>query len=85
MSNEKKLESLFDMTSSPGWKILMEDLTDRVDNLKEAMTVNEASSYQIGLAQGHIKVYRELINLRNMIEIAMDQAREDQNEQANSI
>lgn len=68
MTDEQKLEELFEMTNHKGWKLLMEDLTDRVEALKEGLVHNRADEYQVGLAQGHVKVYREMINLRVMIE-----------------
>lgn len=77
MTDEQKLEELFDMTNHPGWKLLMEDLNERVDALKEGLANNRADEYQLGLAQGHIKVYRELSNLRVMIEQLMKQQQED--------
>lgn len=78
MTEEKKLEELFDLTNHPGWIFLMEDMYDRVEAFKEGLTRNESTSYQIGLAQGHIKVYREFLNLRAMIELAIEQNKDGQ-------
>ncbi len=77
MTEDKKLEELFDLTNHQGWRFLMEDLVDRVEAFKEGLTRNESSPYQLGLAQGHIKVYREFLNLRAMIELAVEQSKED--------
>lgn len=74
---QKELELIFDMTSHPGWKCLVEDLTARVDALKEGMIINESTPYQIGLAQGHVKVYREMGNLRGYLEAYLKQQQED--------
>jgi hypothetical protein len=73
----QKLETLFDLTSHPGWKILVEDMEDRVDAIKESLTQGEVSAYDLGLAQAHVKVFREIITLRNMVEIAIKQSIED--------
>lgn len=64
----RDLELIFDMTSHPGWKILVKDMQERVDALKEGLVSNESTPYQLGLAQGHVKVYREIVTLRDMIE-----------------
>jgi hypothetical protein len=66
------------MTAHPGWAILTEDLQERVDNIKESMLHGELSVYDVGLAQAHVKVYREIINLRLMVEQALKQAQEDE-------
>jgi DUF438 domain-containing protein len=79
----QKLEEIFDMTSHKGWKILMDDLKQRVDAFKEGLATKEASAYQQGLVQGHIKVYREMDNLRATIELALKQEEEDNVEAAN--
>lgn len=76
MTDEQKLEELFEMTNHTGWKLLITDLEDRVDSLKEGLTSNRADEYQLGLAQGHIKVYRELINLRNWTEMVLKEQQE---------
>lgn len=70
MTNEQQrdVELIYDMTSHPGWKVLMKDLESRVDAMKEGLVTNESTPYQIGLAQGHVKVYREMIALRTMLE-----------------
>ena len=73
-----KLEALFDLTSHPGWKVLGEDLDQRVNALKEGLASNESTSYQLGLAHGHIKVYREFMNLRGLIEMVLKQEEEDE-------
>jgi hypothetical protein len=69
---------MFDMTSHPGWKALVKDMTDRVDALKEGLVSNESTPYQIGLAQGHVKVYREIIALRDMLDNFLSQQKEDE-------
>lgn len=68
MDKQKELELIFDMTSHPGWKYLCEDLEQRIDALKEGMITNESTPYQIGLAQGHVKVYREMASLRRLLD-----------------
>lgn len=73
----RDLELIFDMTSHPGWKCLVKDLSDRVDAMKEGLINNESTSYQLGLAQGHVKVYRELIVLRDMLDGYLNQIKED--------
>jgi hypothetical protein len=73
----QKLETLFDLTSHPGWKILTEDMEDRIDAIKESLTQGEVSAYDLGLAQAHVKVFREITTLRNMVEIAIKQSIED--------
>jgi hypothetical protein len=78
----RDLELIFDMTSHPGWKVLMKDMQDRVDALKEGMISNESSPYQIGLAQGHVKVYREMIALRAMLEHFLSEKAIDDGEAA---
>lgn len=80
MTNEqlRDLELMFDMTSHPGWKALVKDMTDRVDALKEGLVSNESTPYQIGLAQGHVKVYREIIALRDMLDNFLSQQKEDE-------
>lgn len=70
----KELELIYDMTSHPGWKVLMKDLEDRVEAMKEGLATNESTAYQIGLAQGHIKVYREIINLRPLLNHVLNEA-----------
>jgi hypothetical protein len=77
MDKQKELELIFDMTSHPGWKCLCEDLEARVDALKEGMITNESTPYQIGLAQGHVKVYREVIALRSFLDNYLSQKAED--------
>jgi len=79
MSEEstKKLEALFDLTSHPGWQYLIDDMEERVDAIKESLTQGEVPAYELGLAQAHVKVYREIINLRTMIELAIKQSQED--------
>ena len=85
MSEEtKKLETLFDLTSHPGWAILTSDMEDRIEAIKESLTRGEVSAYDLGLAQAHVKVYREVIYLRDMMDAALKQLQEDQNE-ADSI
>lgn len=74
---QKKLETLFDLTSHPGWSVLGKDLEDRVEALKEGLATNESSTYELGLVHGHIKVYRELINLRNLIEMVLKDQQDD--------
>jgi hypothetical protein len=83
MNEEKKLEEIFDLTNHPGWKHMIDDITEREDVLTQVLTRNEVTPYELGIAQGHIKVYRELKALRKMIELAMDQAKEDAREAAN--
>lgn len=78
MDKQKELELIFDMTSHPGWKFLVEDLEARVDALKEGMITNESTPYQIGLAQGHVKVYRELSVLRKFLDNYLSQKAEDE-------
>lgn len=78
----RDLELIFDMTSHPGWKILTKDLLERVDALKEGMITNESTPYQIGLAQGHVKVYREMAALRDMIEHFLSERASDDVEAA---
>jgi hypothetical protein len=77
MTDAEKLEALHEMTNVPGWKLLVEDLEARVDALKEGLVNNRSDEYQIGLAQGHIKVYREFINLRVMIDQLQKQYAEE--------
>jgi hypothetical protein len=77
MNDSQKLEVLHEMTNVPGWKLLVEDLEARVDALKEGLVNNRSDEYQIGLAQGHIKVYREFINLRVMIDQLQKQYAEE--------
>lgn len=78
----KKLEQLFDLTSHPGWIMLCEDMQERIEATKEGMTRAEVTAYQQGLANGHIKVYRELIALRRIIEISREQAKDEETEEA---
>jgi hypothetical protein len=86
MNNEvRKLEELFDLTSHPGWKYMIEDMVERIDVMKETLTRNEVTPYELGVIQGHIKVYRELEALRRMIEVAMKQAAEDASEQVANV
>jgi hypothetical protein len=75
-----KLETLFDMTSHTGWGLLIEDLEERVNAIKEGMLNGELSTYDVGLAQAHVKVFREFINLRKMIDMALRQQQEDADE-----
>lgn len=75
---QKELELMFDMTSHPGWTALCDDLGQRVEALKEGMINNESSPYQIGLAQGHVKVYREIMALRKFLDQYLDHQKEDQ-------
>jgi hypothetical protein len=81
----KELELMFDMTSHPGWTALCEDLGRRVEALKEGMITNESTPYQIGLAQGHVKVYREIIALRKYLDQYLSQLKEDEDEQAAAV
>lgn len=74
---------MFDMTAHKGWLVLLEDLERRVESLKEGLATKEATVYQIGLVQGHIKVYREFKNLRAMIELALKENEENRVEAAN--
>jgi hypothetical protein len=87
MDKQKELELIFDMTSHPGWKYLCEDLEQRVDALKEGMITNESTPYQIGLAQGHAKVYREIISLRRLLDhvLTEKEAQVAEDEQAASV
>lgn len=79
MSEEiKKLETLFDLTSHPGWSVLVSDMEDRIEAIKESLTRGEVSAYDLGLAQAHVKVYREIISLRDMIDAAIKQMQEDE-------
>jgi len=78
MTDEQKLELLFDMTSHPGWLLLVEDLEARVEAMKEGLVRNESSPYQVGMAQGHVKVYREFIHLRTMIEQMREQMKDNE-------
>lgn len=82
---QKELELIFDMTSHPGWTHLCDDLGQRVDALKEGMITNESTPYQIGLAQGHVKVYRELMALRKFLDQYLSQLKEDDDEQAAAV
>ena len=81
---QKELELIFDMTSHPGWACLVDDLEQRVDALKEGMITNESTLYQVGLAQGHVKVYREIIALRKFLDQYLEQIKED-DEQVTAI
>jgi hypothetical protein len=87
MDQKKELELIFDMTSHPGWKYLCDDLEKRVDALKEGMITNESTPYQIGLAQGHVKVYREIIALRRLLDhvLTEKEAQEAADGQADSV
>ncbi len=78
MTDREKLETLFDLTSHVGWKVLGEDLEKRVEALKEGLASNESTSYQLGLAHGHIKVYREMISLRSLVEMILKDMQEDE-------
>jgi hypothetical protein len=71
------------MTAHIGWRYLMEDLIKRQDAFKEGLINNEATPYQLGLVQGHVKVYRELNNLRAMIEMALKSQEEEDVEAVN--
>jgi hypothetical protein len=60
--------------------LLIEDLEERVNAIKEGMLNGELSTYDVGLAQAHVKVFREFINLRKMIDMALRQQQEDADE-----
>lgn len=77
MNDEKKLETLFDLTNHAGWKLLTSDMQDRIEATKDGISRAEVTAYQQGLANGHIKVYREMIGLRHYIELAREQSSED--------
>lgn len=85
MTEEQKIEELFEMTAGKGWQILIADLADRVEAIKDGLSRGEATPYQLGLAQGHIKVYREFIELRRMIEVALQQHKEDLADEAANV
>jgi hypothetical protein len=74
----KKLETLFDLTAHPGWKFLTDDLQERIDAIKEGLTHNEVTPYDLGQAQAHVKVFREFLGLRTLVEHAIRQAQEDE-------
>jgi hypothetical protein len=77
MTDEQKLELMFDLTSHPGWKLLIEDLVGRDEALKESLTSQYINEYNLGLVQGTLKVYRELINLRQVLDKVLADYKED--------
>lgn len=81
----RDLELIFDMTSHPGWKCLVKDMSDRVEAVKEGLINNESTPYQIGLAQGHVKVYREISVLRDMLDQFLNQVKEDTDGEAAAV
>jgi hypothetical protein len=85
MNEEKKLEELFDLTNHPGWKLLISDLEERLDVMRDSLTRYEVTPYELGVAQGHIKVYRELKELRRMVELALQQHKEDKLDEAANV
>lgn len=76
-------ETLLDMFSHPGWKLLEKDFEEKIDHLKEGMSnftvENTEKLYAFG--QGRVSVLRDLMSWPNLIRSAL----EDKNEQETPV
>lgn len=67
-----QLEELHAMTSTEGWKLIVEETTTKVEQLKDQLSYQDFDERGLGFVQGRINVYRELSTLREQLKFALD-------------
>ncbi len=69
----KELEALNELIHLPGWDILVSDVEDKVEELKEQVLHPEVTGDLLKIAQGRIIAYREILALPTIVEAALNQ------------
>lgn len=67
----KKFETLQDLFSHPGWKVLDDECTFKVDAIKETFTQFGLAENLLAYGQGRVAAYREFQGLPGLIEHAL--------------
>lgn len=74
----KRAEAIQSTVVTDGWKHLLDDVQNKVEQLKHELTNPNVTLDLLRLAQGRIIVYNEMLSLRALIENALDQHKEDE-------
>lgn len=78
----ESLEQLYELTNTPGWAVLAEDLDKKVEAIKEELTVpsKEVDGELLRIAQGRILAYRDILSIHGAVGYALKQADEEAEE-----
>ena len=74
------LENLNEMINTPGWDVLKGDIEDKIEELKEQLLHPEVTGDLLKVAQGRILAYREILSLPIIVEAALNQEVETEDE-----
>lgn len=78
----KRLEAIQSTVLTDGWKILITDVQQKLDGIKEEFTNLNVSLEMLRFGQGRIQVYRELMALSAIVDNALQLAKEDEEDEA---
>lgn len=74
----KRFETLLDLTSHPGWGLLLDEYEYKVEAIKEGFTTFGLADQILAYGQGRISVYRELASMGPILRNALDNQKEDE-------
>jgi hypothetical protein len=74
----KRFETLLDLSSHPGWAILLDEYEFKVESIKEGFTQFGLDAGILAYGQGRISVYRELASMAPIIRNALENQKEDE-------
>ncbi len=69
----KELEALNELIHLKRWDILVEDIENKVEELKEQVLHPEVTGDLLKIAQGRIIAYREILALPTIVDAALNQ------------
>lgn len=73
----KRFETLLDLTSHPGWGLLLDEYDFKIEAIKDGFTTFGITESILAYGQGRISVYRELASMGPILRNALDNQKED--------
>lgn len=73
----KRFETLLDLTSHPGWALLLDEYDFKIEAIKDGFTQFGITEGILAYGQGRISVYRELSSMGPILRNALDNQKED--------
>ena len=88
MTNEQRqqLETIHDLTSHSGWDLVVLECEEKVKNIKEGIVQpGELSGYELGILHGKVMTYNEIINMRRLVRLVLEQETEESHGETNIL
>lgn len=81
-----QLETIYDLTSHAGWDLVVLECDEKVRNIKDNIVQpGELTGYELGVLHGKVMTYNEIVNMRRLVRLVLDQESKDDSGEADIL